>query len=447
MDYVGVMPVLLVAVAGALSWGVRGSYGHEKGASFPGALIALCICVVSGRPDWQQAGLFLALVSGAGIALGGCMSYGKVTGYARSTSWPNAAYGLACLFVIGGLWGGVGGCLLGLALAGWSPWALLWVAGGIAIAQQVSYHLVVKVARVRMTPPRSDDWARCLGALVLLGTICLVRREQAGLVGLSWGVVGWGTGFTVGMFFQSLGRRTGIQTNWWRVMEMTLGFFGGGALAMGLLPLAGSLPELPALGWGWWLAGAYAVLWLIPMFHVQHNFEHYRQTGALSRGWWAGRSPLGLTRQSGLVLAALLGLGLAAWHWWGPQSPLAAAQAAALALGGMCVLLGTLLDVGAGKGVGREVNAKWFVAPYLLVAAGVLLVPRTVPVTMLPVPGVAAVWWGLPLGLVLAGVLAAISSRFYPQDPPGCHRRFGPGADPEQWYYVPPKQEATSPGS
>jgi hypothetical protein len=146
-------------------------------------MIALSICLLSGRADWQQASVFIAMVTAAGIAFGGCMSYAKVAGYARSVSYVNAAYGLGMLAFIGGLWGGVGGCMLGLVLAGWSPWALLLVAAGVAISQQIFYYLLVKVARLRMTPPRSDDWGRSFGALALLAAICLVRREHAGLVG------------------------------------------------------------------------------------------------------------------------------------------------------------------------------------------------------------------------------------------------------------------------
>ena len=81
---VSIAAVALVALAGGLSWEIRGSYGHEKGASFPGALIALTICLLSGRPDWQQASVLIAAVTAAGIAFGGCMSYAKVAGYARS---------------------------------------------------------------------------------------------------------------------------------------------------------------------------------------------------------------------------------------------------------------------------------------------------------------------------------------------------------------------------
>jgi hypothetical protein len=436
---VGVVAVLFVGLAGALGWGVRGSYGHEKGATLPGAMIALSICLLSGRADWQQASVFIAMVTAAGIAFGGCMSYAKVAGYARSVSYVNAAYGLGMLAFIGGLWGGVGGCMLGLVLAGWSPWALLLVAAGVAISQQIFYYLLVKVARLRMTPPRSDDWGRSFGALVLLAAICLVRREHAGLVGLTYGFMGWGFGFLVGMFIQLVGIRTGVRTNWWRVMEMIIGFFGGLALAAGILPLRETLPQLPPLRVAWLLLGAYGTLWLIVVFHIQHNFEHYGRHGLLSRGWWSGRSPKSLTRLAAVAWGLVMAVVLTAWHFWGPESGRAATQASLLGLTGACVLLGSLLDMGVPKGTSREVNAKWFLPFYLMLAAGVLVVPPAFAAPLLPVASVPDLWmFGTPLAVALTFILAKITSSLWKEDPPYAHRRFGPGADPDRWFWKPP---------
>ena len=436
---VGAAAVLLVALAGALGWGVRGSYGHEKGATLPGAMIALTICLLSGRSDWQQASLFIAAVTAAGIGFGGCMSYAKVAGYARSASYVTAAYGLGMLTVIGGLWGGAGGCMLGLALAGWSPWALLLVAAGVAVSQQIFYYSLIKVAGLRMTPPRGEDWGRSFGALAFLAAICLVRREHAGLVGLSYGFMGWGFGFLVGMFIQLVGIRTGVRTNWWRIMEMTIGFFGGAALAIGVLPLRDVLPRLPRLQAPWFILGVYATLWLIVVFHIQHNFEHYERRGALPSRWWAGRSARWLTRRAAVVWALLLTVMLLAWHACGPDSPRVTAQASLITLAGACVLLGSLLDFGLPKGVGREVNAKWFLAPYLLLVAGAVWAPRPFAAPLLPVLSVGSLWmFGAPLAVALTFILAKITSSLWKEDPPHAHRRFGPGADPDRWFWQPP---------
>jgi len=36
------------------------------------------------------------------------MSYGRIVDYTASSSLPDVFYGYACLFVIGGLWAGIG---------------------------------------------------------------------------------------------------------------------------------------------------------------------------------------------------------------------------------------------------------------------------------------------------------------------------------------------------
>jgi len=435
---VGLAAVLLVTLVGGLGWEIRGSYGHEKGASFPGAAIALAICLVSGRPDWQQASLFVAAVTAAGIAFGGCMSYAKVAGYARSVSYMNAAYGLGCLFVIGGLWGGAGGCLMGLILAGWSPWALLLLGVGIGIAQEISHFLLIKVLGLRMTPPRSENWGRSFGVVAFLAIVCLVRHERAGLVGLTYGFMGWGFGFLVGMTVQLLGVRTGQQRNWWRCMETIIGLFGGAVLAVGMLSLSKTLPLARPLPAPWTILAAYGVLWLIVVFHIQHDFRFFERAGFLSKGWWAGRTPQGLSRLTAALFVMVFTLALIAWHLWGPGSPRALNQVALLWLTGACVVLGCLFDLSREAGPRGAVNVRWNVPPYVVIVIGALLpLPPFAP--PLPVIGVADFWiFGIPLAVVLTLIFGKITSSLWKEDPPYAHRRFGPGADNDVHAYVPP---------
>ena len=58
----------LSAIAMCHGWGWRGSYGHEAGAMLPGAMLAMCICLVSGRTDLYRrttiAGLLGAVLLG-----------------------------------------------------------------------------------------------------------------------------------------------------------------------------------------------------------------------------------------------------------------------------------------------------------------------------------------------------------------------------------------------
>ncbi len=436
VDDVGLAAVALVGLAGAIGWGIRGSYGHEKGATLPGAMIALSICFVSERADWQQASLFIATVAAAGIAFGGCISYARVAGYARSNGYANALYGLACLFLIGGLWGGVGGCALGLVLARLSPSELLVAAVGVAICQQLVYYLLVKKAGLRMTPPRSDDWARSLGALLFLAALCFVYGERAGLVGLSYGFLGFGFGFVIGMFFQLLGARTRLRFNWWRLMECTIGFCGGAGLAWGLLPVSRSPGAELSFSPFWPVLGAYGTLWVIVVFHMGHNFRHYERRGALAR-YRGNRSAATLTRQWAVIAGLVLTAVLLAWHFWGPRDPRLATHVSLLGLIWACGILCMLLDAFLPQGAPRELTKEWYLGPLILFTLWSFFAPKPFAQPRIPVMGVAFLWAiALPATLVLAAVFSRISSLLWREDPPHAARRFGPGATHEDFPWV-----------
>lgn len=104
------------AIAMAYGWGWRGSYGHEAGAMFPGALLGIAICLASGRPDWRKRAAVAGLFGAIGWSWGGAMSYMEHTFYVKSDSFPDTVYGFACLALVGALWSGTGAGILSLAL-------------------------------------------------------------------------------------------------------------------------------------------------------------------------------------------------------------------------------------------------------------------------------------------------------------------------------------------
>ena len=112
------MVQLLVAVPLIMpaGWGIRGSFGHSRGAAMPGAMLGLCHAVLSMRADWWKRGAILGFLGAIGWGFAGTASYGLLIGYSQGGSWLNSAYGYSGLFIVGGLYCGMGGALLAMGL-------------------------------------------------------------------------------------------------------------------------------------------------------------------------------------------------------------------------------------------------------------------------------------------------------------------------------------------
>lgn len=249
----------------SVGWGFRGDYGHEAGAMVPGALIGLAVCLASGREDWHRRGAIMGLCGAIGWAFGGQMSYGRIIGYTASSSLLDVSYGYGCLFLIGGLWGGIGSAFLAMSVTesrsylerfslplialflGWwglditgktdqmvELWYLNdtdWVAALSALIVAMILGLVIRRVRsaclfiatlaaswwagyllltvalgLHMTPPRSDNWSGCLGLFTGLLAYLLVRRNRAAVAMAVSGFLFGGLGFALGDFVHMLGR-------------------------------------------------------------------------------------------------------------------------------------------------------------------------------------------------------------------------------------------------
>ena len=264
-EYRPLVGVVLAALAMSVGWGFRGDYGHEAGAMVPGALLGLAICLASGREDWWRRSTIMAMCGAIGWAFGGQMSYGRVIGYTASSSLPDVAYGYASLFLIGGLWGGIGAAILALSVtesrsclerfAGplivlgltWIGMDLSghteslakifylndtdWIAASSALIVGVVYAAVIRRERqpcylimslaagwwigyvvltlglgLHMTPPRSDNWSGCVGLFAALLLYLIRRRNRVAVFMALCGFMAGGVGFAVGDFVQMLGR-------------------------------------------------------------------------------------------------------------------------------------------------------------------------------------------------------------------------------------------------
>lgn len=231
-----IISILIVGMSLATAWAVRGQFGHEQGAAWAGGVGALALILASGRKDWYRKIFAVTLASAVGWGAGGMISYGIVVGYGRSTSLENAFYGLLMLFVIGGLYGLMGGGLVGLSLdssakkkVNWSSLLAEMVAGGI-----LGYYLLVVQLEYLMTPPRGEMWAACLGAgLAMLWHMARHQFHSPIRVAL-FAALGAGFGFAFGNFLQTIGDVLEIKFNMWNVMEYNIGFWGGVGMAYGV---------------------------------------------------------------------------------------------------------------------------------------------------------------------------------------------------------------------
>jgi hypothetical protein len=229
--------MLMVAMTLGTAWAVRGKFGHEQGAAWAGAIGAISVILVAKRTDWYNRIFKIAFAAAIGWGFSGMISYGVVVGYGRGSDFINVYYGLLMLFVIGALYGFLGGGFFGLALAESKEFKVAWasvIAEMLAFAL-LTYGLLIYQLEWFMTPPRSELWAACLGASLAL-TWYIIRHKQESVLKVAvWSALGAGIGFSFGNFLQVIGAGSSLPFNFWNIMEYSIGFFGGLGMAYGTL--------------------------------------------------------------------------------------------------------------------------------------------------------------------------------------------------------------------
>lgn len=228
---------LLAALALGTAWAVRGKFGHEQGAAWAGAIGCIGFVLISRRQDWYNRLFGLGLAGAFGWGLSGMISYGMVVGYARADDFININYGLQMLFVIGCLYGFLGGGIFALALSDTReervPWAVL-ITEMVAFAL-LAYGLIVNQLGWLMTPPRSELWAACLGACIPVAWYAVRTNKRHVLRVAVWSALGAGWGFAFGNFLQVMANSVRFPFNGWNIMEYSIGFFGGLGMAYSIL--------------------------------------------------------------------------------------------------------------------------------------------------------------------------------------------------------------------
>ena len=223
------MILLAAGLTLGLGWALRGHFGHQWGASWAGMLLCLIIVAMADRPDWTARMPVLVALGTLGWSVGGTMSYGIIVGYGRGDGFSNVYYGLVMLSVVGFLWGAVGGGFFGLGLETTSDKKPDWISllARMAALAWIFDIALVRVLELKMTPPRHEAWAGCLGAAVALIHYLYRNGYFRALRVALYSALGSGFGFALGNFLQTAGGSTEISFNWWNVMEFTLGFCGG----------------------------------------------------------------------------------------------------------------------------------------------------------------------------------------------------------------------------
>jgi len=243
--------IIIVGMTFGTAWAIRGQFGHEQGAAWAAGIGALALVLVAQRKDWYSKMLLIAFSSAIGWGAGGMISYGKVVGYGRSDDFLNASYGLLMLFVIGGLFGLLGGGFVGLTLDSSKQKQVRWgsLVSEMAAGGLIGYYLLIEQLEWLMTPPRSEAWAVCLGAGLAMIWYMARNNHHSPLRVAYYSAMGAGFGFAFGNFLQIAGNVLEIDFNMWNVMEYSIGFFGGSSMAYGVFSSVWPEESLPPLKW------------------------------------------------------------------------------------------------------------------------------------------------------------------------------------------------------
>ena len=165
--------------------------------------------------------------------------------YWYDTDWLAALLAIVSVLVFALIqrrWSSASSLVLHMALGWWIGFLLLVIALGL-----------------RMTPPRGDNWAGCVG---MVGGMLVYfwRRGWTGLMfaTLVTGFVG-GFGFAVATLLKLIEIRSGADTNWHSVLEQTYGLINGLGIALAISWLARRAPKVDDEPPDWRWTEAYAV--------------------------------------------------------------------------------------------------------------------------------------------------------------------------------------------
>src|SRR5262249_15286788 len=137
---------------------------------------------------------------------------------------------------------------------------------------------------LRMTPPRSDNWAGVLGMFAGLMVYC-ARNGLLGVIyaSLVSGVIG-GMGFALATMFKLMEMTSGLEANYHSILEQTYGLINGLGIAVTMLAISRFAPSVkddpPVRRWTDWYAPA-LILLLVTWLNLSKNPEEWVKQKAM----------------------------------------------------------------------------------------------------------------------------------------------------------------------
>jgi hypothetical protein len=254
------------ALAMGLGWGIRGQFGHERGAMIPGVLTAVALIIVSPDSAKRNRVAAIGVAGGLGMAVGGVMSYDEIT---KLVEQPETILrGVLLLGAKGAIWGGIGGGVIGMALSSvrYHWWNVLWLVpvfafwlatGNVPTGGSLSQGDMSKTLAVSF--------------VAFLAWLHFYKQDRTALLFAVLTAIFFGVGFPFATWICKMGEKTSIAVDWWKVAEITWGAFGGLAWGLGayLIDQEGEGPRRIRWSAATW-AGLFFCAGVVPLWNA-HN--------------------------------------------------------------------------------------------------------------------------------------------------------------------------------